>query len=83
MDAYELKRVTRKKILVELFGDNFRLEDPLETMGGVFGRIATGSGVPNERAYMISLGIISGLRTALNLLDESTKEVYDPPQQET
>lgn len=75
----ELGRAFRAKIVEEIFGADWRPDKPLDQIGTDLEAILNGHSVKDVGDYKLRVGKISGLRRALELFNETAKQVNDTP----
>ena len=69
----ELRDLARKKIVADLFGDEWSPSRPWD-MGGIVGHMMAGSH-PTESHYRQSVGRIQGMMAMLDIIDEAEREI--------
>ena len=80
MNADEVRRLMRERILRRLFGEEYRADRPLESLGGEIGFLIDGyDNTPDK--YMKRVGYIAAMKSILIDLDETIKQIYEPPQE--
>lgn len=71
----ELRSLTAEAIVVELLGENWRADRPLETMGGLIGHVV--QGLPTHELYREKVGEIRAYKRALEIMDQSVKRMNE------
>lgn len=77
----ELRRTLRDIATVELFGEDWRSDRPLESIGGSIGELIRSRGLI-EGQFRFRAGYAEGVLDALKMLDEAYKKINEVPQTE-
>lgn len=74
MNGDEVRRIAREKIKADLFGEEFRTDDPLNTMGGLCGQIINQHGIDSFDKYMATIGGIRAMKRCLDMITDAYRE---------
>ena len=74
----EIIRAFRIKVAQRIFGDEWRPDRPLESLGAEMEVLLSPNGVKDFADYRARTGRVVGLREAIAVLDEVIRELNDP-----
>lgn len=72
----EVRNEVARQITRELLGSEWRADDPVATLGGLFGSLANGQ-VSDIGEYKRLVGRVQGMKDALAMLDETIRQLSD------